>query len=566
MNTSNSSHIPAAVAMVRMLRLYGVDNIFGLCGDTSLPFYDALRAEPKGLRHYLCRDERSAAYMADAYARISNKVGVCEGPSGGGATYMVPGLVEANESSIPVLALTSDVATSSQGKYPLTELDQPALFRPLTKWNATIDRGAHLPQLVRQAFRCMTTGVPGSAHLAFPIDVQRELVAAEQLWAQSQHASYPAWRAGVDEQAADALTEALLSAQAPVIICGGGVVSAAAEAELARLATSLNIAVATSISGKGALSEQHPLCLGVVGSNGGVAATRELVAEADLVLFIGCRAGSVTTEKWQFPRAGTRILHIDANPQAIGACYHTEQALVADARLALAAINERLVRLPQLPDFGGAEAVRSALRQKFAAFAELAKRQDFPIKPEQSLAALQELLPDDAIVVADAGTPCPYVSAYYRCPLPGRSFISNRAHGALGYALAAAVGAHVARPQVKTVALMGDGSFGFTAGELETVARYQLPICCIVFNNSTYGWIKAGQKSSFDRRYFGVDFSPGDHAAIANAFGIRSWRVDSAEQLVPALRAALEHSEPSFVDMTSQPLHEARAPVSEWIA
>src|SRR5712664_2857128 len=149
--------VPGAEALVRMLALHGVEHIFGLCGDTSLPFYDALYRLEHGMKHVLCRDERSAAYMADCYARVSGKVGVCEGPSGGGATYILPGLVEANESSIPVLGITTDIAVSSRGRYTLTELDQQALFRPLTKWNTVLNRSVDLPRAVRQAFTQMTT-------------------------------------------------------------------------------------------------------------------------------------------------------------------------------------------------------------------------------------------------------------------------------------------------------------------------------------------------------------------------------------------------------------------------
>src|SRR5262249_12681861 len=159
-----------AQAVVELLRAHGVEVVFGLCGDTSLPLYDALRDSK--LRHVLTRDERHAAYMADGYARVTGKVGGCEGPSGGGATYILPGLVEANESSIPVLAVNTDVSVSSRGKFTLTELDQRALMKPLTKWNAVVDRSADIPRIFRSAFEAMTTGRPGSAHVALPFDVQ----------------------------------------------------------------------------------------------------------------------------------------------------------------------------------------------------------------------------------------------------------------------------------------------------------------------------------------------------------------------------------------------------------
>ena len=207
-----------------------------------------------------------------------------------------------------------------------------------------------------------------------------------------------------------------------------------------------------------------------------------------------------------------------------------------------------------------------AKAEKFAPFLKLAASDDVPIKPERVVAELNRVLPDDAIVVADPGTPCPYFSAYYDIPMAGRHFISNRAHGALGYSLAAAIGAQIGRPDAKVVSVMGDGSFGFSVGELETVTRLGLPITCIVFSNAVFGWIKAGQKSGFDERYYSVDFTRSDHAAIAAAFGVKSWRVEDPGDLARVLAEAIEHGGPTLVDVISQPLQDARAPVSEWVA
>jgi acetolactate synthase-1/2/3 large subunit len=554
-----------AEAMVRMLQAHGVRHIFGLCGDTSLPFYDALERLDHGMQHILTRDERSAAYMADGYARVSGRVGVCEGPSGGGATYLLPGLVEANESSVPVLGITTDISTASRGRYALTSLDQEALFRPLVKWNEVIQRADKIPEAVRRAFRAMTTGKPGAAHLGLPFDVQTEAVPAESVWAQAEHGASPAWRSAPDPQAVAGAADALLAARAPAIVCGGGLIIAGAEAELDRLAWLLGAPIATTISGKGSLGERHPLCLGVVGSNGGTPATREVLAAADLVVFIGCRAGSVTTERWRCPRPGVRVVHIDADPMVIGANYRTELAVVSDAKLALAAlVGELEGRGVRAGD--GAQRVSEARARKLGAFRELAEQQTAPVLPERIVAELQRLLPPDAVLVCDPGTPCPYFSAYYEILEPGRYFVSNRAHGALGYAMSAAAGAHFGRPGARVVAVMGDGSFGFTCGELETIVRLRIPILMVVISNATYGWIKAGQKAGFESRYFSVDFSRSDHARIAEAFGVKAWRVESAERLAPALAAAAEHGGPALVDVLTQPLHEARAPVSEWVA
>lgn len=566
MADGGSNEATGAEALVRMLHRHGVRYVFGLCGDTSLPFYDALYRLDHGIRHILVRDERSAAYMADAYARVTGRVGVCEGPSGGGATYILPGLVEANESSIAVLGITTDVSTAAHGRYPLTELDQERLFRPLTKWNAVIDRADRLPAMVRAAFRAMTTGKPGAAHLGVPFDVQKALVPEAEIWSQPDFETWPAWPAAPDPAAVHAAVNALTSARNPVIVCGGGVVLAGGEDELERLAERLDIPVATTVSGQGSLAETHPNCLGVVGSNGGTPATREVLAQADLVMFVGCRAGSVTTERWRVPAPGTCIIHVDADPMVVSANYETEVAVVADARLALAAINADMDHTGAGAGYRGAHRVAEARQQKFAPFAALAASDDTPIRPERVVATLNDILPADAVIVADPGTPCPYFSAYYTLRQAGRTFITNRAHGALGYALPAAVGAHLGRPEAKCVAVMGDGSFGFAVGELETVVRLGLPITFVVFSNSVFGWIKAGQKAGFGERYYSVDFSRTDHAAVARAFGVASWRVEDPADLRSALAAAVEHGGPALVDVISQPLQDAHAPVSEWVA
>ncbi|HEX3208572.1 MAG TPA: thiamine pyrophosphate-binding protein, partial [Geminicoccaceae bacterium] len=215
------NQLSGAEAFVRMLELHGVRHIFGLCGDTSLPLYDALYRLDHGITHVLARDERSAAYMADAYARVTGRVGVCEGPSGGGATYLLPGVVEANESSIPVLAVTTDIAVGARGRYVLTELDQAALFRPLTKWNRVIEQAAMVPQTLRAAFRQMTTGRPGAAHIGLPFDVQRAPVDAADVQADASLGVYPARRSAPEPAAIAAAAEAVLSAANPIFVCGG---------------------------------------------------------------------------------------------------------------------------------------------------------------------------------------------------------------------------------------------------------------------------------------------------------------------------------------------------------
>jgi acetolactate synthase-1/2/3 large subunit len=559
--------VSGAEAVVHMLQAHGVTHLFGLCGDTSLPFYDALRRIDHGITHILTRDERSAGYMADGYARASGKPGVCEGPSGGGATYILPGVVEANESSIALLAITTDIAVTSRGRFTLTELDQEALFRPLVKWTSVVDRADRIPQALRTAFARMTRDRPGAAHIGLPLDVQRDnSVPRAELRADAGSGVFPAQRSAPDPWSVQAAARALADARRPAIICGGGPITSGALGELRQLAEKLACPVATTVSGKGSLADSHPLAVGVVGANGGTPQTRELVAQSDLVFFIGCRAGSVTTEKWRYPSPRTRILHLDVDPAVVGATYPTEAALIGDARLGLSALLDELGATARTDRVHEAHSrVASARAQKFEAFSALAESLGRPVTPERLVADLQAVAPHDALLVADPGTPCPYFAAYWHMHEAGRHFISNRAHGALGYALSAAAGAWFAAPNRKCIAVMGDGSFGFTCGEMETLVRCGIPIKLVVVSNATYGWIKAGQRTGFGARYYSVDFSRTDHARVAEAFGVKSWRVEDPHTLRATLAQALAHDGPALVDVIVQPLHEAHAPVSEWI-
>ena len=305
--------------------------------------------------------------MADGYARLSGKVGVCEGPSGGGATYILPGLVEANESSIPVLAINTDVSVSSRDRFTLTELDQRALMKPLTKWNAVLDRSADIPRVLRKAFEAMTTGRPGAAHIALPFDVQNGPVERTDVWADPTLGRFPVSpRRRRTPFLVELAAKLLRKAKNPLFICGGGVVLSGAEAELLALAETLGAPVATTISGKGSIDERSASSVGVVGSNGGTPETRAVVDAADVVVFVGCRAGSVTTERWRHPAPGkARIIHIDVDPAVPGTNYQVDVPLIGDARLCLAALSEALEGFRRDGDFKLVEQQKRAKFEKF---------------------------------------------------------------------------------------------------------------------------------------------------------------------------------------------------------
>ena len=560
---TRSNYLSGAEALVKLLDQHEVKYIFGLCGDTSLPFYDALYRLNHSIKHILTRDERSASYMADGYARVTGKVGICEGPSGGGATYIIPGVVEANESSISVISITSDVPTTSIGHFPLTELNQKELFKPLTKWNEILNKPKKLGDNIRKAFKKSTSGRPGACHLSFPFDIQKAEISDQDIWVNKKYCKFPSDPIKPDPKKIDLIIKEISKAKNPIIICGGAIKNSFAEKELKKLVEKLNVVLATSVTGKGTLEDTHPNCLGVVGSNGGSLYTREVLKNSDLVIFIGCRAGSVTTEKWQYPSSKSKIIHIDIDPQVIGANYKTYISLVADAKKSLIELNKKIKK----NNFNGDQIIKVTKKKKFSEFNKLCKEEKGLIKPERIVKEINNVMPDNAYIVVDPGTPCPYFSAYYNFKKSGRYFITNRAHGALGYALPASIGVQIGRPKNNVVSVMGDGSFGFVVGELETAKRLNLPIIFVVISNSVYGWIKAGQKSSFNKRYYSVDFSRTDHAKVASSYGIKAWTVKKPNELKKIISEAIKYKKgPCLIDIVSQPLEEAKAPVSEWIA
>ncbi|MCL7452929.1 MAG: thiamine pyrophosphate-binding protein [Anaerolineae bacterium] len=554
--------------VVEMLKSYGVRHVFGVPGDTGLALYDALdKAQAQGeICHVLARDERSAAYMADVYARVSFRPAVCEGPSGAGATYLASGLAEAHASSIPVIALTSDTPLSLEDRNVLTALDQPALFKPITKWAALVKDAGRVPDVLRQAFRVATSGRPGAVQVSLPMDVLSMEASPASLHAEVACRSYPAYPTRPDPAAVEVAADLLVQARRPVIVAGGGAVTAGAWGELTALAEALGSPVGTSICGKGAIAEDHALSIGVVGSNGRRPYANALLAQADLILYVGCKTDSVTTVGWTLPApdTGQTILHLDVDPVEIGRNYRTAAGLVGDARLGLAdllaAVRAR-GSAPRPDPLAPVAGEIEAFWQEFEAKAEAAS---VPIKPQRVIRALSRLLPAGSIVVADAGTPTPFTAAYLRSAA-GRHVIIPRGYGGLGYAIPGVVGAKLARPEATVVGLTGDGSFGMSAGELETVARLGLPVTIVQFNNACFGWIKISQQLLYEGRSFGVDFSAGtDHAAIARGFGLRGVRVEAASEVEPALQEALASGRPTFIDVVSACETEELPPVEKF--
>ena len=557
----------AAEAIVRLLAETGVRHIFGLPGDTSMDLYEALYRHQGEITHILTRDERSASFMADAYGRVSGRLAVVESPSGGGATYVVPGVAEAQGSSTALLSLTTDTPVSEDGQAVLTELDQESLFRPVTKWATRLKTSESAPAVVRRAIRTATSGRPGAVSLILPADVLTGPVDDDAVYGVPELLEAPSYRTRPDADLITRAADLIAQARYPVIVAGGGVRVSGAWDELTSLAEVCNIPVGTSINGKGSVPETSPISLGVVGGNGARPYANEIVAGADLVILIGTRTDSVTTLNWSLPRpGGPSIIHIDVDPWQPGNNYPLSVGVVGDARLALRDLLEAVdtadpkiaARGSWLDEIAG---MKQAYFDNASARAASSAR---PIKPQRVIAALRELLDPETVIVADPGTPTPFISAEYPLSVPGRWTVIPRAHGGLGYAIPAVVGAYFAADGRRVVGLCGDGSFGMSAGELETISRLGLPITIIQFNNAAFGWIKELQHLYHGERYLSVDFNAVDYAAIARGFGFASVQVSDPEDVRPALARALDSGQPYFVDIVSESPITETPPVAAW--
>lgn len=542
----------------------GIDRIFGVPGDTGVVFYDALYARTDRITHVLARDERSAAFMADGYARATNRVGVVEVSSGGGVDFLVSGMGEAFAASVPMLAITSDIHRRSRGTGAITEIDQEALFSAVAKAVLTVESAASIPQVIDQLLQVATSGRPGPVVAVFPEDVFDEQADDVEVFRLDDRV--PLRREMPPGKAIGRAAEALAAAERPAIVAGSGVHLSRGWAELEALAERAGIPVATTIHGKGAIAETHPLALGVAGANGARPYTNAYLEAADIVLLVGTRANSTDTNGFSAPpRDGPTIVQIDIDPTRAGRNYPGSLDLAGDARDTLALL---AVETPANPERVASISREIAAARQAWRLAAVEPHRILPadqLDPRDVTLVLHELLADDVTVVADPGTPTPNVASFWECPVAGRTVIDPRGHGPMGYAIPAAMGIALAtgRP---VLGLTADGSFAMSCGELETAARYRLPILYVQFTNGSLGWIKMLQHLYLGGRYFGVEPGPINAAAVANAMGIEGIRVTTLAQLREVATSWRTNPRPIYVDIAVPDQIALPPPVAPWTA
>jgi acetolactate synthase-1/2/3 large subunit len=541
------------------LKAYGVTHVFvaPAIAREALAEMSVL-----GVKSIVTHGEKAAAYMADGYARAANRPGVCFAQSVGAAN-LAAGLQDPYLAMSPVIAMTGRKTPMEQQKNAYQEIEHSKPFASVTKFSAYVERVEQLPYLLRQAFREATSGTPMPVHLDLQGMTANVIMQTEgdlELVVEESFTRRPAFRPEASPDTVLRAAQRLSMAQRPVIVAGGGVTSSQAEQEVVELAEMLSIPVATSLNAKGAITDNHPLSVGVVGSYSRWCANR-VVAEADLVIFIGSHTGSQVTNEWRIPAEGTPVIQIDIDPSELGRSYPNEVSLHGDAKATLRKLIEALEPIGGRNDWvSRAQELVKDWREEVA---PRSNSEAVPIIPERLCNELTKFLPEDSILVSDTGHAGIWTGSMVDLNHPGQGYI--RCAGSLGWGLPGAIGVQCAAPDRPVVCFTGDGGLWYHIGELETAVRYNIPVITVVNNNRGLMQNKRGD----DRGYANVDgadsselwqFNDVDLAKVAESIGALGIRVDRPGDIQSALEQALASGRPAVIDVVTDP-HDSESPV-----
>lgn len=539
------------------LKRHGVSVVFG----QSLPSMLHLVGNEYGIKQIAYRQENTGGYMADGYARLSGQVGVVTAQNGPAAALLVAPLGEALKASIPMVALVQDVSRDQTDRNAFQELDHESMFRPVAKWVRRVIHASRIEDYIDMAFTAATSGRPGPAVLMLPADLLLETAVPSKVTHRSRALGfYP-----LDRQAPDLTTlreaaELIAQAERPVVIAGGGVHSSGATPELARLQEVAHLPVATTVMGKGAVSDAHPLSMGVasyfMGHNGSTRYMRPLIADADVVVLIGNRTNQNGTDSWQLYPSNARYIHIDIDPQEIGRNYEALR-LAGDAKLTIEYLINELEKLNLSKRKQARQSVADAIAEgrarHEAEVSDLVGSDQSPIRPERIMREIDKRLSDDSVVVADASYSSIWIANYISSRQAGSRFLTPRGLAGLGWGLPMAIGAKTAHPDATVFCVVGDGGFAHAWAELETAVRMKTKIVLVVLNNGILGYQKHAENIKFGAFTDACHFVPVDHAAIARAVGAHGIRVDSADKLGPAIDEAMKQDKITVIDVVTDP-------------
>ena len=537
-------------ALAKMLKLASPAPCFGMGGFQLLPFYEGMRAE--GLRHFLINDERTGAFAADAYARVSGRPGLCDATLGPGATNLVTPLVESRNAGIPVIAITGDTHRAHSWKNMTQECRQLDILRPAVKEILRVESIERVPEMVRRAFAVATSGRPGPVVIDFPEDVTHAEhdFDARDFFLDPATTCYPARRIrpGADEISRAA--QLVRVAKRPILLAGGGVHISGASLALAAFSERHLIPVAHTMSGKGSVPCNHPLSAGLFGRYFRVA--NDLIAQSDCVIVIGCKLGEIATRRYALFPSGARIIQIDSVAEELGSTTPVELGLWGDARETLDALNEAMPDLEEDVRAARKEAVKD-MRDRLEAWRRTAMERytsaEVPINMGRLIGELRKALPDDGILVADGGFAAHWTGLLFDTHGAGRTYLADRGLASIGYGLPGSLGAQLAAPGKIVVGVTGDAGLNMTIGDLETARRVGANFILVVVNNAASGYVKALQHSMYGA-YQSSDLVEMNYAAVAQAMGCHGFRVEDPEQLAEAYRQGIQNRDrPTVIDV-----------------
>ncbi|MCK1429173.1 thiamine pyrophosphate-binding protein [Bradyrhizobium sp. 87] len=538
-------------ALARMIKGFHGGPMFGMGGFQLLPFYDAARR--LGLAHNLINDERAGIFAADAYAKVSGRVGLADATLGPGATNLVTGLVEALNAGTPMVVVIGDAHRDHAWKNMTQEARQTEILRPACKELIRIESTARIPELMRRAFAVATTGRPGPVVVDVPEDVCHGTFGFSQddFRADTAHEAAPALRCRPDVRAVERAVAILAKAERPLILAGGGVHLSSASDTLSAFAKAYAIPVAHTMSGKGAIACVDPLSAGLFGRYDRIA--NKLIEESDALLVVGCKLGEIATKRYTVPPMGKRIVHLEIVAEEIGRTAEPEVALWGDAMAGILDLHTALsddVKVVR----SRREAYCAEVARRMATWRESVKERytsnELPVSMGRIMGELNRLMPADALLIADGGFAAHWGGLLYDTKRAGRGFVADRGFASIGYGLPGAMGASLAAPGRKVVSITGDGGFNMMLGEIETARRMELDFAIIVLNNAASGYVKALQHLMYGAgSYHASDLSETNYAKAAEALGCAGIRVEEPGGVGPAIERAFATKGPVVLDV-----------------
>ena len=535
-----------AKALIASLEKENVEIVFGLPGGANLPIYDEL--VDANFRHILVRHEQAAGHMADGYARIKRKSGVCLATSGPGATNLITGIATAHADSIPIIAITGQVPLAMIGKDAFQETDIIGISNPCTKYAFQPRKAIEIPEMIKKAFYIAESGRPGPVLVDIPKDVQQEKADIEFPELIKVRGYKPAFDPNISQ--IERAIELIMKAEKPIIMAGGGVILSGAFNELQALAEILMCPVVTTFKGKGAFPENHYLAMGPIGMHGHAVANK-IIIEADCIIAIGARFSDRSVGRFDEFSKGMSIIHFDVDPAEIGKNKSVDVAVVGDVKSSLRTIVKMFTTKGIRRDPENLWLKRR--KELIEYYNGTIKDYSREITAKKTLKKLRELLPPESIVTTEVGQCQMWASLHFDVITPG-TFFSSTGLGTMGFGFPASIGAKAAEPSVPVVDIAGDGSFSMTENSLAVSVLEKLPVIVFLLNNYMLGMVAQWQRTFYNRRYMGVHQNRcPDYVKLAESYGAQGIRVQSMTELEKAIKTALTSDVATVIDIPIDP-------------